>query len=91
MDGKEAMNSIISINDIKTSINPNLSAILERNNCDLPAWEHARYITENKRWGDIVVLTSDNEGDDKVIKYVKIVGENLFKVDLYTRKDILGE
>lgn len=91
MSGKEAMSSIITIEDIKTSLNPKLCAILERHNCDLPTWEHTQYVLENKRWGEVVVLTSESEGDDKVIKYVRIISEGIYKVDSYNRKEILGE
>ena len=31
------------------------------------------------------------EDDDKVIKYVRILGETLFKVDSHTRKDVIGD
>ena len=66
-------------------------AVLERNNCELPTWEHAQYIFEKKRWGDIVVLSNDIEGDNKIVKYVRILGETLFKVDSHIRKESLGE
>lgn len=91
MNGKEAMSSIMTIDDIRSSLNPKLCAILDRHNCDLPTWEHAQYVVENKRWGENVVLTTEIEGDDKVIKFVKIISDGLYKVDLYNRKEILGE
>jgi hypothetical protein len=91
MQGKENMSSIISIDDIKNSINPNLIPVLERNNCELPTWEHVQYVIEKKRWGDIVVLSNDVEGDNKIVKYVRILGESLFKVDSHIRKESLGE
>ena len=91
MQGKEGMSSIMSIEDIKSGMNPGLVGILERHQCDLPTWEHAQYIIDNKRWGDIVILTSDNDDDGKVVKYVRLIGETLFKVDSYTRKETIGE
>ena len=91
MSGKEDMNSILSIEDIKTSINSQLSSILERYQCDLPTLEQTQYVIENKRWGEIIILTNDPEEDNKVIKYLRILGETLFKVDSHTRKDIIGD
>lgn len=90
VQGKEAMSSIISIEDIKTGMNQSLIGILERHLCDLSTWEHARYVIDNKRWGDIIVLTNDNEDNNIIIKYVRILGEGIFKVDSYTRKDAIG-
>jgi hypothetical protein len=91
MNGKEAMSSIVSLDDIKISMNPKLVAILEKNNCDLPTWEHAKYIVDNSRWGEVVVLSSDVEGDSRVIKYMKIISETFFNIDMHIRKEMLGE
>jgi len=90
MTGKEAMSSITTIDDLKASMNPKLIALLEKNNCDLPTWEHAKYILENSRWGEIVILSSEVEGDDKVVKYLKIISETFFSVDTHVRKEVLG-
>lgn len=91
MAGKEAMSSIITIEDLKLSMNPKLTSILEKNNCEIPVWEHAKYIIENSRWGEIIVVSSDVEGDDKVVKYLKIISENFFSIDTHIRKEVLGE
>jgi len=87
MSGKEAMLSILTIDDIKSGINQSLVSILERHNCDLPTWEHTQFVIENKRWGDFIILTSDLEDDNRIIKYVRILGESLFKVDTHIRKE----
>lgn len=89
MNGKEAMSSIIRIEDIRSSLDSKLIAILDRHNCDLPTWEHAQFILENKRWGDFVVLTSDSEEDSKITKYVRIISEGIYKVDTHTRQDVI--
>ena len=39
----------------------------------------------------MVILATDVEGDDKIIKFVRIISEGIFKVDSYNRKEILGE
>lgn len=85
--GKEHMNSLIKIDDIKPSLHGNFSNILETNNADLPTWEAVQFIVENKRWGDIVVLTTDREGDDIHGKYLRILGEAMCKVESFTRSE----
>ncbi len=87
MPGKEAMSSILTIDDIKTGMNSGLVSILERHNCDLPTWEHAKFVVDNKRWGDFVILTNDIEDDSRIVKYVRILGETLFKVDSHIRQE----
>jgi hypothetical protein len=89
IQGREAMGSIMTIQDIKTSLPEQLITILELNNVDLPTWEAAQFILENKQWGDFVVLTSDVEDGLKQGKYVRILGEKLFKVEAYSREEIV--
>jgi hypothetical protein len=85
---KEDMGSILKIDDIKPGLPPNLSKILEINDVDLPTWEAANFIIENKKWGEFVVLTSDMEHGTRHGKYVQILGENLFKVNTFSREEI---
>lgn len=89
MNGKEAMSSIIRVEDIRSSLDAKMIAILDRHNCDLPTWEHAQFILENKKWGDFVVLTSDSEEDSKIIKYVRIISDGIYKVDTHMRQDVI--
>jgi len=91
MSNKENMSSIMSIDDIRSFLNPKLVSILERHNCDLPTWEQAKYIVENKRWGEFLILASDSENEEKIIKFAQIISEGLFKVDSKIRKDSIGE
>jgi len=88
LPGKEAMGSIVKIEDVKTSLPPNLSDILERNNCDLPTWEQAQFILENKQWGNFVVLAVEEEAGIKQGKYVRIMSETFFKVEPFTREEV---
>lgn len=87
--GREEMNSIIGIDDIKVSLPPNLVNILERNNVDITGWEMAQFILENKRWGEIVLLASEDDSGTKQGKYVRIMSETFFKVEGFSRDDVL--
>jgi hypothetical protein len=89
LSSKEDMGSILKIDDIKPGMPPNLSKILEINDADLPSWEYANFIFENKLWGNFVVLTSDVEQGTRHGKYVQILGENLFKVNTFSREEIV--
>lgn len=89
VQGREAMSSIVTIADIKASLPEQLAAILENNQADLPTWEAAQFIYENKQWGNWVVLTSDTEGDVKQGKYVRLLGEKMFKIEAYERSEVI--
>ena len=85
IQNKEGFSSIITIEDIKPSIPPSLANILEAASSDLSTWELAQFILENKKWGEIVILTSETEGDQVFGKYVRILSETFFKVETFTR------
>lgn len=87
--GREAMGSIITVNDIRVSLPDALVAILENTKADLPTWEAVQFIYENKQWGSFAVLTSDTEGDVKQGKYVRILGEKMFKVETFERVEVI--
>lgn len=89
LPGREAMGSIITINDIRTSLPDTLVAVLENNKADLPTWEAVQFVYDNKQWGNFVVLTSDTEGDVKQGKYVRLLGEKMFKVESYERTEVI--
>ncbi len=91
LQGKESFKSILSIDDIKMSVPNQLSVMLEKHNADLPTWEHVSFILENKLWGDHVVLTSEIEDNVKHGKYVRILGENLYKVESFSTEQYFEE
>lgn len=91
MSGKEQMSSILSLDEIKSNLPPNLSDILERNGVDLPTWEQASFIYENKRWGEFVVLAVEEDDGTKQGKYVRIMSETFFKIEPFARVEVLKE
>ena len=85
VSGKENMNSLIKIEDIKPSLHPNFVGILESSQADLATWESVQFIVENKKWGQFVVLTNDSEGEEIHGKYIRILGESMCKVETFMR------
>lgn len=86
---KEEANTIMSIEEIKLGLPANLVKILELNDVDLPTWEMASFYYENKLWGNFIVLTSDFDEGNKTGKYLQILGEALFKVNSFTRSEVV--
>jgi hypothetical protein len=85
--GKEDMRSIVSIDDIKASMPPGLANILESSGVDLPTWENAQFVLQEKAWGQFVVLSTDVDGSARQVKYVQVLGDNWFKVETYEREE----
>jgi hypothetical protein len=86
---KEEMGSLPTIDDIKVSLPSTLANLLEQNNVDLPTWEMAQFILENKQWGNFVVLSTDKEDGLRQGKYVRILGENTFKVETFVCEEVI--
>jgi len=86
--GKENASSILSIDDIKVSLPKDLVVILDKYRVELPGWEQAAFIIENKEWGNFIVLEQEQDGDSKHGKYVRIFGENFYKVENFTRQEL---
>jgi len=82
---KENMNSLLKIEDIKPSLHSNFVNVLEANSVDLATWEAARFIIENKKWGEFVVMTSETEGDEIHGKYIVVLSDSICKVETFTR------
>lgn len=85
--GREEMGSLLTIEDIKASLPEKIASVLESNNADLPTWEYVKFIIENKQWGNFAVLTSDVEEGLRQGKYVRILDETMFKVEMFSREE----
>ena len=88
--GKEHANSIISIDEVKQSLPSKLCDALSSYDIDLPTWEAIKFIIENERWGEHVVLSTDDTDGMRQGKYLRILGKTLYKVDSFTSDGVLS-
>jgi len=86
MTGHELSSSVMSIDDLRLTLDERLVNILERNNADLSSWEAVSFIIENQKWNDFVVLSTEEVDGMKVGKILWILGERLFKVESFSKK-----
>ena len=89
IQGKESMVSLLTIDDVKLGLPERLAEVLEVNGADLPTWEMTHFIYERKRWGQYVVLCTEEESGMSQGKILRILGKNLFKVDPFTRNEVM--
>lgn len=87
IQGKETMFSLMTPEDLKVSLPSKLVSILENNGVDLPTWEYAKFIYENKQWGNFIVLNTDTDGSIKHTKYLRILGKSIFKIETSSREE----
>jgi hypothetical protein len=90
ISGRENLSSVVTLDELKSSLPEKLVAILQQYDVDISGWEQAQFIIENKLWGNFVILTSELIDGMKQGKIVKIISETLFKVDSFIRSEIIG-
>lgn len=85
---RESMGSIVTIDDIANSLNEKIVNTLRKNNVeDVSVWEEVKFIIENERWGEFVILSKDLQDGVLGIKLIRFVGKNLFVVDNEMRNE----
>lgn len=90
MAGKELLSSILTLDELKSSLPGQLVAILETHYADRATFEHAKWILENQAWGDFVVISSDVIDGMKQGKYVRIISDKMFKIDNFVRDEVIS-
>ena len=83
LNGKENLNSLETIEDIKLSIPADLSTVLENYSCDISNWQHAKFIYENRKWGENIVLVREELESEIQGKFLTIVSHDRFKIETF--------
>lgn len=87
---REHLTSIISVNDIKCSLDEKLIGILEQYEVDLSTWEQAKFIIDNEEWGSFISLTKEFESGLCQGKYLKILKKGIYSIESYARDEIIS-
>lgn len=80
VEGKDETRSIVDIDDLKISLPEKLINILESYSVDLPIWEHASFILEEKMWNERIKLTSDETNEKSISKFLLFLAADSFKI-----------
>jgi hypothetical protein len=83
LNGKEQLSSLETIEDIKISLPGDLSSVLENYSCDIPNWQHAKFIYENARWGESIILVREELDSEIQGKFLTIVSRDRFKIETF--------
>ena len=84
MTGKEEIKAVTSIDDIKLLIPSSISNVLENYQVDLPTWEHAKWILDNKKWGSFIVLEKETIKDEIQGKMLLINDKDNLSIETFT-------
>lgn len=89
--GKDELRSITTLQEIGISIPGDLKQLLETYNCDITVWEHIRFLIEEQRWGDRVVITRETINDETTGKILTIAAKDRFTLENYISKETLEQ
>ena len=72
--GREDLRSVVTPEEIKISIPPQLWDILENYGVDITIMEHAKYIFDHDEWGESIIISKEHINQDVVGK--RLIIEN---------------
>jgi hypothetical protein len=84
MSGRETATTLVSVSDIKLSIPPNISDILELYNANLATWEEAAWIIQQQAWGSHIILASETREGHTEGKRLIFTGPGIAKIEPYS-------
>lgn len=84
--GRDSSNVALTIDDVKSSIPPELRVALEKYELDLATWEQVQFTVENEMWGERVILVAEESSKAVEGKFMQILGSTLFKIGSFERK-----
>ena len=82
--------SLLTIEEIKSSLTLDLCSILTTYKCDISVWENVKFIYENKSWGEKIVLSKDDIDGILQVKVLQILDNNRVKIDSHVYESEIG-
>jgi hypothetical protein len=87
VQGRDELRSVTKLEEISLSLPQDLRDVLKSYECDITVWEHLRFILEERRWGDRVVLTRENINGEVVGKVMTVSAGDRFSLEDYISRE----
>ena len=84
--GKDETAAIITKEDARSSLPDQLIEVLDSYAVDVPFYEEAMFILENKKWGSTMILTKEMIEDELVGKRLMFTSPNKYKIENFIQK-----
>ena len=89
--GREMSMSVMSKEDIRACIPPNISKLLDTYECDVPVWEEVQFYYETGLPAEPIVLTREEFKGTVSGKILHMLGGAKIKIESFTREELLGD
>ena len=87
--GKDETKSVLTKNDIARSLPQQISEMFEEYQLGVADYEFAKFIIDNEKWGSLIVLSREAEGDGYTGKALNFIGPSKYRVDPYFDTDLV--
>jgi len=88
--GKDESAVVETIKDFQISLPSSLFELFENYHLEVPDYQYARFILENRKWDETIILASENEDETKSGKLLRFVAEDQFRVEPFVRQEVVG-
>jgi hypothetical protein len=86
LNGKEELKSVNTIDTIRPQLPSNIAAVLDAEGCDVPVWEHCKFVIENAIWDSIIQLSTESYDGMREGKYIRIFSKEMFNVESFSEE-----
>jgi len=87
--GKDESRLITHLDDIKIMLPQDLASILENYDCDLPTYENAKFILDEKAWGEKLILLKESVGDEIAGKVLMFNGPKDWRLETFSYTNLI--
>jgi hypothetical protein len=81
---KDESRALLTIEDVKRGIPPDVIEILDDHKLEIPYWEEVAFLYEHKRWNSHIVITSEEESGETINKLIRILGPASVRIETVT-------
>lgn len=89
VQGRDELRSVTRLEEVSLSLPQDLREVLKSYECDITVWEHLRFILDEQRWGDRVVLTRESINGEITGKVMTVSARDRFSLEDYISRENL--
>jgi len=87
--GKDESLTVEKRSDISISLPTSIVELFENYQLEIPDYQYARFVLENKQWNSTLMLTSESADETKEGKLLRFISEDQFRVEPFSRQETI--
>jgi len=87
VSGRDELRSVSTKEELSLSVPPDLRGLLDTYGCELPIWEHIKFILDEGGWGERVILTRETVNGEVTGKVLTVAARDRFTLENYISRE----